>query len=231
MIKQLNSFVLLVLVVQFSVAQTTNAFDTLGKRHGTWSKTYKNSKQLRYSGTFEHGQEVGIFNFYGTDSGKQPEATKSYTAGSPYVDVTFYTKTGKVTSKGAMLDKQRHGKWLFYGADDTSLVSSESFVKGKLEGMRTVYFDDGQVAETTPFINGEKQGVATTYFSNGKLSSTYTFLNGILEGAAKIYDTDGILIREGNYKDNRKHGTWSYYLNGEVVRTEVFPKYQIGVQN
>lgn len=41
----------------------TNQMDEEGKRHGLWRKYYNNNR-VRYSGTFEHGKEVGVFKYY-----------------------------------------------------------------------------------------------------------------------------------------------------------------------
>jgi len=39
------------------LAQGINQKDAQGLRHGTWSKTYEGTKQLRYTGTFNHGKD------------------------------------------------------------------------------------------------------------------------------------------------------------------------------
>ena len=53
------------------VAQNNfNQFDDKGERHGPWRKFFNNTNAIRYSGTFDHGKEVGEFLFYTLKSNK-----------------------------------------------------------------------------------------------------------------------------------------------------------------
>jgi hypothetical protein len=40
-----------------------NKLDSQGKKHGFWKGFYEESKRSRYEGTFEHGNEIGKFQF------------------------------------------------------------------------------------------------------------------------------------------------------------------------
>ena len=72
-------------------SQEVNKIDNQGLRHGLWQKFFEGTKQLRYTGTFEHGKEIGAFKFY-DKSGGHPTAIKTYTKGEELLDVVFYTK-------------------------------------------------------------------------------------------------------------------------------------------
>ncbi len=213
------------------LAQDFNQYDQNGQRHGAWQKFYEGTNQVRYEGTFDHGKEVGIFKFYNRNSGDQPNATKSYTAGSSVLDVIYYQKNGKKASEGQIDGRERTGKWVYYHKNGKSLLTTEMYRNGLLEGLKTVFFENGTPARKTRFINGKEDGLDLKYTEKGVLLSSYTYVTGELHGPVKINDVDGNLLREGNYKDGKKHGTWNYYKSGKLDKTVKFPVNRIGVQN
>ena len=59
------AFLIFALLSQNVISQTDfNKLDAKGKKHGVWKGFYAESKRPRYEGTFEHGKEIGIFNFF-----------------------------------------------------------------------------------------------------------------------------------------------------------------------
>ncbi len=227
------SFILLIISGLSSVdglSQSYNQVDDQGKRHGQWQKKYPQSQQLRYEGTFEHGKEIGDFKFY-DEKGGHPTAIKSYTVGSPLLDVSFYTTAGKKVSEGKMLEKKREGEWIYYHQDGDEVMIKENYSDDLLSGKRTVYYITGEIASIENYEAGLKNGQAVNYSDKGKLLQEVTFKEDRLQGWAKIYDPTGVLIREGTYKDNKKHGSWKYYKDGVLEKTVKFPINKIGVQD
>lgn len=213
-----------------SIAQEINQNDSQGQRHGTWTKYYKGTKQLRYTGTFNHGKEEGVFEFYDKSGGK-PIAVKSYTKGVDLIDVSFYTKSGKKISTGKMRIKSKEGEWLYYHSDGETIMSKEFYAHNLLEGMRLVYFKNSKKAQETVYTKGLKQGKEIHYNESGTVVKEHSYVKDKLEGPAKFYNYDGSLLREGNYKANRKYGSWKYYKNGKLEKTIKFPQNKIGVGN
>lgn len=212
------------------IAQELNQKDANGLRHGSWSKNFEGSKQVRYTGTFNHGKEEGSFKFY-DKSGGHPIAVKTYTPGEETIDVKFYTKSGNVISEGTMIGRSKEGEWLYYHEDGKALMTREFYQNNALEGLRTVYFDDGKKAQETIYSKGLKHGKDVHYSETGNVLKEYTYIKDLLEGPVKLYNYDGDLIKEGNYKANRKHGTWQYYVNGKLDKTVKFPQNKIGVNH
>ena len=209
------------------MAQGINQKDAQGLRHGTWSKTYDGTKQLRYTGTFNHGKEEGVFKFYDKSGGK-PIAIKKYTPGEELVDVVFYTKSGSKISEGKMMKRSKEGEWLYYHKDGKTIMTREMYKNDLLEGVRTVYFINGRKAQETMYGKGLKEGKDIHYNEEGVVLKEYVFVNDILEGLTKLYDGNGVLFREGRYKANRKHGSWKYYENGKLDTIIKFPQNKIG---
>lgn len=219
-----------VVFISKSIAQDQNQKDVQGLRHGTWAKYYKGSKQLRYTGTFNHGKEEGTFKFYDI-SGGHPIAIKTYTSGIDMVDVSFYTKSGKKISTGTMKDRSKEGEWLYFHDDGETIMTREYYTNNVLEGIRTVYYKDTKRAQETVYSNGLREGKDIHYNETGTVLKEFVYVHDVLEGAAKLYDYDGKLIREGAYKANRKHGNWKYYKNGTLEKTVKFPQNKIGIRN
>lgn len=228
MIKQNLIFFVFCVIFQFSaIAQEVNNIDENGKKHGTWRKFYEGSKQIRYQGAFDHGQEVGTFKFYDPKGG-HPTAIKIYTVGNELLNVIFYTTAGKKVSEGKMKQRSREGKWMYYHQDGIKVMTEEYYVNNLLEGERVVYFENGAVAQRVNYTKGKEDGIETHYSEEGIVVKTYTHVDGKLHGPVKLYELNGTLLREGNYKDNKKHGTWKYYKNGKLDKTVKFPRNKFG---
>lgn len=216
---------------QVLMSQSVNKKDAQGNRHGEWRKFHDDSNQLRYEGNFEHGQEVGVFKFYDADSGKQPSATKTYTAGSDLIDVQYFRKSGKLVSEGQVKGRKKEGKWHYFHPDGVTKMTVEFYKADLLEGERTVYYSNGQIAQQQSFVNGKEEGVDSHFSEKGVQLKMFTFEKGRLEGDSKIWDTDGNLLIEGRYKDNKKHGTWKYYVGGKLDKELKYPQNKFGVQH
>lgn len=229
MLKQLVITILLSILFGFTVhSQDLNKMDAQGLRHGKWQKNFEGTQQIRYSGTFEHGKEIGTFKFYDKRGG-HPTAIKIYTDGNELLDVIFYTTSGKKISEGKMKGRTKEGDWMYYHKDGTTLMIKEFYVNDKLNGERLVYFSNGKLAQKSSYVNNIQEGSDTVYNDNGALKIEQNFVNGKLDGNCKIYDYSGQLIREGSYKANRKHGVWKYYKDGKLLKEEKFPKNKFGV--
>lgn len=223
---------LLILVshVQYSIiAQNYNKVDDAGMRHGLWQKTYEGIEQLRYTGRFDHGQEVGTFKFYDKKGG-HPTAIKMYALGSAVLDVHFYTTEGKKVSAGKMEDRKRVGEWLSYHQDGKTIMIKEAYVDGALEGARTVYFINTKLAQEEFYKKGMKQGKAIYYSEEDKILKELEYVDDQLEGPVRLYNGFGQLEVEGTYKNNRKHGIWKYYKGEKVDKEIKYPRNKIGVQ-
>lgn len=217
MIKQ--NFTILVILTLFLTnvsAQSINQLDAKGERHGFWKKNFEKTNQPRYEGTFEHGEEVGLFKFYKLVDGKSAlSATKDFLPNSDKVQVKFYSSKGKLISEGMMKDKLYIGKWIYYHNKANGIMTTENYNdNGILEGEKIVFYENGQIAEKAVYVNGEIDGLSTWYSPEGKLLKEFNYKNGMLHGVSKYYDKDGQLLAEGSYKNDKKHGIWKYYENG-----------------
>ncbi|MDC3340913.1 hypothetical protein OAV50_00310, partial [Flavobacteriaceae bacterium] len=82
---------LLVLGGSAQAQEQVNQFDENGARHGLWKKYYEGGNQLRYTGTFNHGIEVGVFKYYCQSCGDQVVVIRDFDSIPGACAVTFYT--------------------------------------------------------------------------------------------------------------------------------------------
>ena len=201
-----------------------NQTDSDGLRHGTWKKYYPGTQQLRYQGTFEHGQEVGEFRFYCEECGDQPSVIKKFESGSDLAEVTYYTIKGQLVSRGNMRGKQRVGEWVYYHKGREQVMTREFYEAGVLHGLKTTYYPDGTVTEEINYVNGKKEGPNKFYSPEGQLLKDLNHSNDELHGPATYYDAQGGPVIKGSYKAGKKDGLWTYYAEGQLVSEERFPK-------
>jgi len=210
--------VFLLLFAQSMVAQSINQFDENNKRHGIWKKFFDGTKQLRYEGQFEHGKEVGLFKFYTRKSKNQPVATRLFKSGSKEVEVKFYALSGKLISKGVLIDKKREGVWELFQKDGKTLLSKESYKNGELDGLYEIYYKNGKLSETFQYKLGLKDGPSKKYAPNQTIIHEVVYVDGKLRGPATYYDIRGNVIIEGEYAADRKAGLWKYYEGDKLVK-------------
>jgi antitoxin component YwqK of YwqJK toxin-antitoxin module len=226
MIKQkLFLVLLLTLFLTSGHAQNEiNAFDSEGKRHGFWKKNFDASDQPRYEGTFNHGREVGVFKFYTLNQKKSVlSATRAFSPDNDDILVKFFSSKGKLISEGQMTDTLFFGKWVYYHNKSKEIMTLEHYnSKGKLEGEKMVYYENGQIAEQSKYINGKMEGVSKVFSEKGMLIKEFSYQNDMLNGMSRYYNSTGQLLAEGTYRNDQKHGIWKYYENGMLTEEKDF---------
>ncbi len=199
-----------------------NQYHTDGTRHGLWEKKFKGTDQIRYTGRFDHGVEVGEFKFYKKGFSTQPSAIKTFSNNGRIADLVYYSQKGTIISKGRLVGRKREGKWLHYHRNSTKIMTEENYKEDLLNGLMTTYYDNGHVAETTEYEKGKKHGKQLVYSVKDVLIKEFTYSNGVLEGSNKFYSGRGVLIIEGNYHNDKKTGVWKYYEGDKLVREKLY---------
>lgn len=217
-----NSVLMLLLILgqyQSIFAQDSiNLLDINGKFDGKYRKFHSNGN-LRYTGQFEHGKEIGIFKFYAITGEKNPIIIKEYFAKNDSILVRFYTLSGKLESEGKMIEKNREGIWKYYFPDGITLMSIEKYANNLLHGEVNIFYKNGTLTEISQYKNGKLQGNRKRYGEDGKIVEDLNYINGILEGSAIIYDEKGEIYARGSYEKGLRVGEWEFKINGEWIKT------------
>lgn len=219
----LSVFILTISLSAFS-QDDINQLDSQGNRHGAWMKMYEGSTQMRYKGEFNHGKEIGVFNYYCKDCKDRPIIIKTFNERDNTALVVFLTKKGKVVSEGIMEGKNRIGEWFYYHETTKNVMTREFYIDGNLDGKKITYYLNQKITEEVTYKNGVKDGLNNYYAPDGVLLKKLIYKNDQLEGKAFYYDSNGDIIIDGNYKNGRKDGIWKYYSEGIFLKEETFPK-------
>lgn len=193
----------------FSKAQDTiNQTDNQGLKQGKWEAKYDNG-QIRYQGQFIDGKESGTFSFY--DENGNLKATNSFSEnGSKAYNKTF-SEDGVVIAEGFFIDKKREGEWRFYDEKTKTLILTEEYQNGILNGVSRTYFLTGNLSEETHYINGTKQGLWQKFYANNMLEAKANYLDDQFDGEGIFYYSNGIIKEQGSFKSGIKIGIWKIF--------------------
>ncbi|MCG8477317.1 MAG: hypothetical protein MI784_17765, partial [Cytophagales bacterium] len=101
--------------------------------------------------------------------------------------------SGHVIAAGRVANGKKDGKWLYYGAHNTPRVQAR-FEDGKLHGRYMQYYPASASIQVIAF-----------------------FENGLLQGDYLQFLENGNIAYKGYYKENRKSGNWTEYVEGLEV--------------
>ena len=97
-------------------------------------------------------------------------------------------------------------------------MTTEHYSKGKLEGIRTVFYNSGKIAEEISYKNNLKNGFYKKYTENGIVLEESTFKNNLYSGLAVFRDSNGNLVSTGQFVNGKKAGIWQFFEKGKVVK-------------
>lgn len=216
------NFIVLLAVMFFSqniLAQTEfNKLDVNGKKHGLWKGVFEESKRPRYEGTFDHGKEIGIFSFYDDTKAKSIIATREFNAKDNSAYTIFYDQNKNKVSEGKVVNKLFEGQWKYYHQASKNIMTTENYSKGKLDGLRTVFYISGKVAEEINYKNNLKNGFYKKYTEKGVVLEESIFKNNIYNGLAVFSDANGNIVSKGQFVNGKKSGVWQFFEKGKLVK-------------
>lgn len=207
--------------LSFCSLQAQNAFNNLdanGKKDGLWKGFYPESKRLRYEGTFSHGKEVGEFKFFDDTKAGSVIAIRTFNPNDNAAYTVFYDQKKNKVSEGKVVNKLFEGQWKYYHLGATTIMTTENYKNGKLEGLRSVFFPSGKIAEETNYKEGLKNGSSKKYSEKGIVLEDATFKNNQYDGIAVFKDVDGNVVSKGKFINGKKTGIWQFFENGKLTQ-------------
>ena len=213
-------FVLFFLNVFCIQAQNNyNKLDEKGKKHGLWKGVYEDTKNPKYEGTFEHGKEVGVFTFFDNTKTKIVLATREFNPTDNSALTVFFDKNKNKVSEGKVLNKLHEGQWKYYHKASKSIMATENYSKGKLEGLRSVFYPSGKIAEEMIYVNNLKNGFYKRYTETGILIEESNYKNNLYDGLAIFRDAeDGTVVSKGKFVNGKKSGIWQFFEKGKMIK-------------
>lgn len=205
-------------VLSLQAQSNSNNLDASGKKDGLWKGFYEGSKRPRYEGNFSHGKEIGVFKFFDDTKLGSVIATREFNAANNIAYTIFYDQANNKVSEGKAVNKLFEGEWKYYHQASQVVMTIENYRKGKLEGLRSVYYPNGKIAEETNYKNNLKDGTYKKYSENGTLLEESVYTNNNYNGLAVFKDPDGNVVSKGNFVNGKKSGIWQFYVKGKQVK-------------
>lgn len=88
---------------------------------------------------------------------------------------------------------------------------------------RVTYWSSGALKSNEPLRNGRVEGVATYRFENGQLYGQIPYKHGEKHGRFKLYRENGIIDQELSYKEGRLHGVCRWFdADGDLKQEELY---------
>jgi antitoxin component YwqK of YwqJK toxin-antitoxin module len=196
-----------------------NQLDEKGNKKGPWKGVYEDTKYTKYEGQFEHGKEIGVFNFYDNTKVKKIIATRDFTANDGSCYTIFYNGKFKV-SEGKLVNKVYEGEWKFYHLKSDTIMNIENYKIGKLHGTKKVFYNTGLLAEESNYKEDLKEGPYKKVAENGIVLEESNYKNNEYEGPAIFREAAGDKYSTGQYKNGKSVGKWKFYEKGKLVKTE-----------
>jgi antitoxin component YwqK of YwqJK toxin-antitoxin module len=195
-----------------------NKLDPQGRKHGAWKGFYEESKRPRYEGIFEHGKEIGKFQFFDDTKAKSIIATREFSTKDNSAYTIFFDQANNKVSEGKVVNKLFEGPWKYYHQASKTMMTIENYKNGKLEGLRSVFYTSGKIAEETNYKNNFKEGIYKKYSENGIVLEESVFKNNEYNGLAIFKDTDGNVVSQGQFVNGKKAGIWQFFEKGKQAK-------------
>jgi antitoxin component YwqK of YwqJK toxin-antitoxin module len=209
----------LILFSQALMSQTDfNKLDSEGKKHGSWKGFYVESKRPKYEGSFFHGKEIGIFKFFDDTKVGSVIATREFNGNDNVAFTIFYDQANNKVSEGKVVNKLFEGQWKYYHQGAQTVMATENYKNGKLEGLRAVFYPNGTIAQEINYKNNLKEGVYKKYAENGAVLEESIYKNNNYSGLAVFKDPDGNIVSKGNFVNGKKSGIWTFFENGKQLK-------------
>jgi len=85
--------------------------------------------------------------------------------------------------------------------------------KGRKDGLWSEKYVDGSNKKTKFYTHGYPSGTWTTWYNNKQKQTEVSFFRGLLNGPAKFWNEAGILVVDGQFKDSKEIGKWTFKDN------------------
>jgi antitoxin component YwqK of YwqJK toxin-antitoxin module len=196
-----------------------NRLDEKGNKNGPWKGIYEDTKNPKYEGTFDHGKEIGVFTFFDNTKTKRVIATREFNAEDNSAYTIMYDQLKNKVSEGKVINKLYEGQWKYYHKSSKAVMAIENYSKGKLEGIRTVFYPNGKIAEEMYYKNDLKNGSYKRYTESGIIIEESNYKNNQFDGLATFRDSDdGTVVSKGKFTDGKKTGIWQFFEKGNWLK-------------
>ena len=137
--------------------------------------------------------------------------------------LTFFDVYGNKISEGNFTkDGSQDGPGTAF-FEDGKINSTETYSKGLLNGLKTIYFNNGVESEKINYKADKEDGYYTSFYENNKPRYEGWFVDGEKQGEHRNYNILGNAISIAWYRNDLENGYAEYYYpNGKKDYEELF---------
>jgi antitoxin component YwqK of YwqJK toxin-antitoxin module len=208
------NYFILFFICSFSFGQ--NVIDAKGKKQGSWSKTYPNSRIFQYKGQFKNDKPVGMFTYYYPSNTVKAVINHGNDASRSVSNM--YHENGKLMSVGIYRNLRKDSIWYNYN-ESGFLISKESYLDDVLNGQRIVYYPSWNERLKAPnvlsienYVKGVYNNEFVEYYESGAVKEKGLYLMGKKIGVWERCHASGKPFARERYKNGVLHG-WSVGLD------------------
>ena len=101
-------------------------------------------------------------------------------------------------------------------------IEEKKFKNGKLHGDWEGWYSDGSKKFIKKYRNGMLRAKQREWYPNGELLKVIIYELGVINGVYNEWWNNGEKMLEGQYKDGKKRGQWTYYDAGRRLRYDFY---------
>jgi antitoxin component YwqK of YwqJK toxin-antitoxin module len=216
--KNLFSLLLLVLCIQFSMAQ-------FKPEDGPY-KRYHDSGELMLEGQYKDGKRVG--EWIGYHKNGQISNISTFNDGKKNIPEISYYEDGALKSKiekkgdihiehsyyksGELFFERAYKSGYYKEFTEEGVLKVEANYRDfNLYGKWKEYHKNGEVKWSVNYEQGYRNGIYEEFYDNGQLKVKGVILNEKKKGEEKRYDKNGNLVWKGHYENDEFVKTWIKY--------------------
>lgn len=134
------------------------------------------------------------------------------------LEAVSYTDEYGYTEKYSVKRFERSKEGLYQKSDAQGrLVEEANYLNDTLNGLRVLYYENGDTMSVEHYANGMFEGAFRSYHENGRLELEGRYENNAMTGVWKRYYPDGQLMEEVTFRDNSENGPFTeYHPNGQL---------------
>lgn len=132
--------------------------------------------KISAQGDFLNGMKHGTWIEYHIN--ELVKSTTSYINGVQQGPHTEIDDRGQLTLSAYYNQGELHGTYIAYSRNN--IKERMQYENGKLEGLKSTYFDTGKIQEESMYSNGKINGTSKWYDQEGNVKLEYEYENGVL---------------------------------------------------
>ena len=127
-----------------------------------------------------------------------------------------------LVKQGQYVHNQMDGEFIEWSEHKSRyyISSKTNYSKGKLHGLRAIYYPNGVANTIATYENNNKCGLFVRRYENNVIIQQCNYVNGKIEGAFESYYPNGKIDIICTYKDDKLHGLYKKWRADGSLHTE-----------